>query len=75
MSEDQPVSLSAQLKEAERELALREQFYPRWVGEGRRGYSKATAETRLAAMRAIVQTLKRLEQDERQRIQPTLFGD
>ena len=48
---------------AERELKMRHRVYPRWVEEGRISEGKATHE--LAAMAAIVDTLRPLAAKER----------
>jgi hypothetical protein len=52
------VSLELQIKAAERELKMRKSAYPRWVADGRMSLEKADHE--IAAMEAIVETLKKL---------------
>jgi hypothetical protein len=63
------VTLEEQIAEARRELALRRQGYPAWVKAGK--LTHAEAYHQLAAMAAIVQTLQRLEVEQRQL---SLFG-
>jgi hypothetical protein len=53
-----PVSIEDQVRAAEREAALRRRVYPRWVGDGKMTQAKADAE--IAAMEAIIETLKSL---------------
>lgn len=57
------VSIHDQLACAERELSMRKNVYPGWVNKGR--MSKGVAQFELAAMRAIVATLRRLDETER----------
>lgn len=49
------IPLKAQLAEVRREIALRERVYPRWVLQGK--VTQAGAESKLAAMRAVAETL------------------
>ena len=58
------ITLAEQIAEAQRELALREKCYPGWVKAGRLVHAEAYH--RLAAMRAIVATLTRLEVEQQQ---------
>jgi hypothetical protein len=58
------ITLAEQIAEAQREVALREKCYAGWVKSGR--LSMEEAYHQLAAMRAIVRTLQRLEVDQRQ---------
>jgi hypothetical protein len=61
MSEAVPqIPLEQQVHCAERELGKRKQFYPKWVAEGRMNQLKADRE--IAAMSAIVETLKNVKQ-------------
>lgn len=53
-----PIPISAQIACVERGLGYRSRCYPRWVQEGRMKQDKADAE--LAAMRAVLETLKGL---------------
>jgi len=57
------IPFAHQLDCAEREVKYRERCYPRWVAEGK--MSKATADAQLAAMKAIVETLRPLAESER----------
>ena len=58
------ISLGEQIAEAQRELALREKCFPGWVKAGR--LSMDEAYRRLAALRAILATLQRLEVEQSQ---------
>ena len=53
------VTLSDQISEASRELAVRQKAYPRWIAEGK--INKETAQRRTAIMVAIVATLRRIK--------------
>jgi len=61
--------LEEQIAEAQRELALRRRCYPGWVKAGKLTHEDAYHQ--LAAMAAIVQTLMRLDVEQRQL---SLFG-
>lgn len=52
------IPLAAQLAEVRREIALRERVYPRWVAGGK--VTQAGADAKLAAMRAVADTLAAL---------------
>jgi hypothetical protein len=58
------MTLADQLHEARRELALRKQQYPGWIK--RKVLTEGEAVFRLAAMEAIVETLARLDLEQRQ---------
>jgi hypothetical protein len=58
------ISLADQIKEAQRELALRKKLYPQWIKRGTLTEGQATYY--LQAMEAIVQTLRQLDMDQRQ---------
>lgn len=51
-----PVSLTDQIKDVEREIALREKLYPGWVSQKR--LTAARADHQLACMRAVLRTLR-----------------
>ncbi len=53
------VSIQDQIKEAQRELGLRRRLYPDWVQQGR--LTLEDSYRQLAAMDAIVETLKRVQ--------------
>lgn len=53
-----PVPLEEQVKCVEREISMRERVYGRWVSEKR--MTERKAELELAAMRAVLRTLKGL---------------
>ena len=63
------ITLTEQIAEARRELALRRACYPQWVKQGK--LDMTTAHDQLQAQEAIVKTLERLEVDQRQL---SLFG-
>ena len=53
------ISIGEQIKEVEREIALRVNVYPRWVLQGKmRG---ADADMHIARMRAALETLRNVE--------------
>lgn len=52
------IPLIDQLRECERELALRKSAYPRWVREGKLSQHQANA--RLATMEAITASIRKL---------------
>lgn len=54
------IPLAEQVACAERELQKRKKFYPKWVVE--RGMNPLKAEREIAAMEAIVDTLKHVKQ-------------
>jgi hypothetical protein len=62
--EQNVITLTEQLAEAQRELALRRQRYPQWVKSGKLGMTMAHYQ--LQAMEAIVKTLLRLDAEQRQ---------
>jgi hypothetical protein len=53
------VSLIQQIASVERELHIRNRVYPRWVAEGR--MKEDTCRHELAAMAAVLETLRTLE--------------
>ena len=58
------ITLEDQVKEAQRELALRKKLYPKWVRRG--DLTEGEAIYSLTAMAAIVETLSRLDLEQRQ---------
>jgi len=58
------ITLTEQLAEARRELALRRKCYPQWVQSGKLDVGEA--HDQLQAMEAIVQTLQKLDIAQRQ---------
>jgi hypothetical protein len=60
MSDLFPITLGDQIAEAEREVRMREEVYPRQVAAGR--LTKARADVQLARMRAVRDTLRLVEQ-------------
>jgi len=58
------ITLAAQIAEAQRELALRRQCYPRWIKSGKLDSSDAYYQLR--AMEAIVRTLQKVDVEQRQ---------
>jgi len=58
------ISLTDQITEAQRELALRKKLYPGWIKRGTLTEGQAVYYRK--AMEAIVQTLTRLDLEQRQ---------
>ena len=56
-----PIGLPDQIKAVEREIVMRRRVYPRWVSGGRMSQAKADAE--IAAMEAVLATLKETATD------------
>jgi hypothetical protein len=56
---DEPITIIDKLREAERELDIREKYYPRWLGEVPPRIAIRTAAVRLSIMRAIVNDYRR----------------
>lgn len=59
-----PVPLASQIAEVEREIALRERCYPRWVASN--SMTQKNADKQLLAMRAVLETLREIQ---RQRLE------
>lgn len=57
------VPLARQIQCVQREIATRQRCYPRWVRGGT--LRQATAEDEILAMRAVLETLLRLEREGR----------
>lgn len=57
------IGITDQLREARREVTVRERVYERWVEDGR--LDARTAAKQLAAMQAVVLTLEAKEREER----------
>lgn len=55
------IPLEEQIKEAHRELAIRQRVYPKWVKEGR--LTQEAADRQIANSKAIIATLTALEAD------------
>lgn len=53
------ISLNQQIDEVERELRMRSEVYARWIASGK--MRKSIAEFHMERMRAVLDTLKRLE--------------
>ena len=56
------ITLGMQIAAVEREIAMRRQVYPRQVGQGK--MNQATADLQIAAMEAVLVTLRRLGDDD-----------
>lgn len=52
------IPLADQIKCVERELTLRKNTYPRWVAQGKPGWTKERADHQIAAMEAVLATLQ-----------------
>jgi hypothetical protein len=66
MADPKRIPIAAQIKCVQREIGLRVGVYPRLIETGK--LTKAEAEYELAAMRAVLETLK--AHDERPRLFP-----
>ena len=55
------ITLEAQIREAKRELAMRERLYPKWVASETSRMTQARADEQIIAMRNIVRTLENLK--------------
>ena len=53
------ITLGMQISAVEREIAMRRQVYPKLVGQGK--MKQATADLQIAAMEAVLATLKGLQ--------------
>lgn len=56
------MTLADQITEVRRELDMRRALYPGWIRSGR--LAQSTADQRMLAMEAVLETLKRLEEKE-----------
>lgn len=54
-----PITLDEEIASVEREIALRERVYPRWVEQKKMSQEKADYE--IAAMRSVAESLHRLK--------------
>jgi hypothetical protein len=57
-----PVPIGQQITCIQREIALRQRLYPRWVAEGR--MTQVDANGQIARMQAVLDTLKRVRDGE-----------
>ena len=64
------ISLADQIKEVQRELALRRALYPKWIATKR--LTAGQAEYAMAALEAVLHTLEQLQSQERGQL--ALFG-
>jgi hypothetical protein len=55
-------SLDDQLKEIDRELAMRERLYPQWVARGT--LRQSTADRQIAIMKAVHETVRKARQEK-----------
>ena len=55
------ITLEAQIREAKRELAMRERLYPKWVASETSRMTQTRADEQIIAMRNIVRTLENLK--------------
>lgn len=65
------ITLTAQLAEVRREIAMRRRVYPRWVQGGK--MAQHAANNALATMEAVAATLTRLVDAEKAQTAPELF--
>ena len=57
------ISIAEQITSVEREIRMREKVYPRWVE--RKKLSQAKADHEMAAMHAVLETLRKVQVAER----------
>ena len=60
------ISLDEQLACVKREIAIRENVYPQWVRSRR--MKQDVADSEIARMKAVLETLKSLQQDEEREV-------
>lgn len=58
-----PYTLTEQIAEVKREIALRHRLYPRWIAEAR--MAQPTAERQIACMTAVLHTLLAMIDDRK----------
>lgn len=58
---------------AKREVSMRRRVYPRWVGEGRNGWTQDRADKEIATMQAIADDYDRKVAEEAARVAPKLL--
>jgi hypothetical protein len=63
MAELFPIPLAEQIREVQREIAMRERLYPGWVKNGQ--LSRHDAARNIARMQAVLKTLQSLVPQER----------
>ena len=56
------IRIAEQIACVEREIKMRQSVYPRWVSHGRMSY--VTSQREIAAMQAVLETLRKLEADQ-----------
>lgn len=56
-----PIPIEAQIACVKREIELRSRVYPRWTATGK--LKPATADSEIAAMRAVLATLERVKRE------------
>lgn len=57
------ITIEDQIKAVEREISMRRRVYPNWVASKRMSQEKADKE--IAAMEAVLETLKQVQQQSR----------
>lgn len=55
------MNIDDQIKAVEREIGMRLRVYPAWVGKGK--MKQEAADHEIAAMRAVLETLKEVKRD------------
>jgi hypothetical protein len=58
---------------AKREVGMRRRLYPRWVAEGRNGWTEDRADKEIATMQAIADDYDRKVSEEAARVAPKLI--
>lgn len=64
MDAGRPVTLEEQIACVEREIGMRTRVYPRWVGLGK--MTPAKSEWEIAAMEAVLNTLRGIQSESAQ---------
>jgi hypothetical protein len=67
------ITNAAKLACARREVSMRRRAYPRWVSEGRNGWTQARADAEIAIMEAIAADYEALAKAEAEAIAPKLL--
>lgn len=72
MTAEKPaISLAEQVRCVGREIGLRKNVYPRWVERAQFGMTAEKAAAEIAAMEAVLVTLKALQAQQREAAAPT----
>lgn len=64
--------INAQIAAVYREISMRQRVYPRWVTAG--NLTQATADHEIAVMHEVLETLKRVRDEQSAKVNPSIFG-